>query len=320
VGLVGAGRRRQGLGPFVARDLVRAGARVTAYVTTAATTRDAAGRQLAGDCGIEANGYLEVGAMLAHEPLDALAILSPAETHTAYLEAALAAGLHVLCEKPLVWGRPDLAAACARLVDAFERAELLLWENCQWPYTLPAYEKLFPGALTRPPKHFSMSLQPTTAGLQAFGDSLPHCLSLLQALVPGDAPHLRDLRFSTGDPERSDQGLSFRYHTDRASARADIQLEPTGTSPRAVAYALDGRRVRRRVAGAGYRLSFVGDDGREVALNDPMTLLIADFVGALRGAPQPARGREITQRMGLLEQLVDAYGGRERSAAGEAGR
>jgi predicted dehydrogenase len=258
--------------------------------------------------------------MLARESLDALAILSPAETHTAYLHAALAAGLHVLCEKPLVWGRPDLAADAARLVDAFDRAGLLLWENCQWPYTLPAYERLFPGALERPPERFFMLMQPASGGVQAFGDSLPHILSLLQALVPGDAPTLVDARFAISDPARGDQDMGFRYCTDRWSARVDVRLEPTDASPRAAVYALDGRRARRRVAGESYRLSFASDDGREVPLDDPLRILIADFVGALRGARSPSRSREIAQRMSLLGQLVDAYDGWEREEAGEAGQ
>jgi predicted dehydrogenase len=307
VGLVGARRRRQGLGPFVARDLVRAGACVPCFVTTSAATRDAASGQLAAICGAEARGYPNVDEMLAGERLDALAILSPAETHASYLEAALAAGLHALCEKPLVWGRPDLAADAARLVDAFDRAGLLLWENCQWPYTLPAYEHLFPGALCRPPERFFMLMQPASAGVQAFGDSLPHALSLLQALVPGEAPTLVDARFAVAD--RGDQTVAFRYCTDRWSARVEICLKPTDTSPREVAFALDGRLARRRVDGQSYRLSFVGDDDRSVPLDDPMTLLIADFVGELRRARTPLRSAGIAERMALLGQLVDARGG-----------
>ena len=134
VGLVGARRRRQGLGPFVARDLVRAGACVPCFVTTSAATRDAASGQLAATCGIEARGYTNVDEMLARERLDALAILSPAETHAAYLESALAAGLHVLCEKPLVWGRPDLAADGARFVSARQISKGKGKDNecCQW--------------------------------------------------------------------------------------------------------------------------------------------------------------------------------------------
>jgi predicted dehydrogenase len=320
VGLVGARRRRQGLGPFVARDLVRAGACVPCFVTTSAATRDVASGQLAAICGVEARGYLNVDEMLARERLDALAILSPAETHATYLEAALAAGLHALCEKPLVWGRPDLAADAARLVDAFDRAGLLLWENCQWPYTLPAYEHLFPGALCRPPERFFMLMQPASAGLQAFGDSLPHTLSLLQALVPGEAPTLVDPRFAVADPEQGNQTVTFRYRTDRWSARVEVRLKPTDASPREAAFALDGRLARRRVDGQSYQLSFASDDDRSVPLEDPMTLLIADFVGELRRARNPSRGAGIAERMALLGQLVDARGSPGREEAGEPGR
>jgi predicted dehydrogenase len=306
VGLVGAGRRRQGLGPFVARDLVRAGARVPCFVTTSAATRDAVGGQLAASCGVEARGYTNPDEMLARERLDALAILSPAETHAHYLESALAAGLHVLCDKPLVWAHEDLAADAARLVGAFDRAGLRLWENCQWPYTLPAYEQLFPGALRRPPEHFFMLMQPASAGTQAFGDSLPHILSLLQALVPGDSPTLVDARFAIVEPERGDQTVSFRYRTDRWSTRVDVHLKPTDASPREAAFALDGRLARRRVEGESYRLSFVSDDDRSVPLDDPMTLLIADFVAALTRGRIPARSAGIAERMALLGQLVEA--------------
>jgi predicted dehydrogenase len=320
VGLVGARQRRQGLGPFVARDLVQAGAGVPCFVTTSTATRDAAIGQLAATCGVEARGYLDVDEMLARERLDALAILSPAETHAAYLEAALAAGLHVLCEKPLVWGRPDLAATTARLVDVFDRAGLLLWENCQWPYTLPAYEHLFPGALRRPPERFFMLMQPTSAGVQAFADSLPHTLSLLQALVPGEDPTLVDPRFAVVDPERGEQTVAFRYRTDRWSARVDVRLKPASAFPREAAFALDGRLARRRVESESYRLSFTSDDDRSVPLDDPMTLLIADFVGELREARSPSKSRGIAERMALLGQLVDARGRLGREEAGEAGR
>ena len=314
MGLVGARRRRQGLGPFVARDLARAGARVPCFAATSAATRDAASGQLAATCGIEARGYTNVDEMLARERLDALAILSPAETHAVYLESALAAGLHVLCEKPLVWGRPDLAADGARLVDAFDGAGLRLWEICQWPYALPAYEHLFPGALRRPPERFFMLMQPASAGMQAFGDSLPHILSLLQALVPGEAPTLVNARFAVVDPERGDQTVAFHYRTDRWSTQVDVHLKPTDASPCEAAFALDGRLARRRVEGESYRLSFASDDDRSVPLDDPMTLLIADFVGELTGERRPSRSVGIAERMALLGQLVDAR--REEETAG----
>jgi len=59
-----------------------------------------------------------------------------------------------------------------------------------------------------------------------------------------------------------------------------------------------------------------------------MTLLVADFakalraaasVGASRQASDRARAREIKQRMGLLEQLVEAYAHRKPASATPAG-
>ena len=46
VGLIGARRRRQGLGPFVARDLVAAGASVPCFLGTSEETLEAARREL----------------------------------------------------------------------------------------------------------------------------------------------------------------------------------------------------------------------------------------------------------------------------------
>lgn len=309
VGVIGARRRRQGLGPFVVRDLRAAGARVPCFVTTEQTTLEAARRQLAERDGVDARGYLDLDAMLAREALDALAILCPAETHGAYLEAALAAGLHVLCEKPLLWGRSDLDEASARIASGFDAKGLLLWENCQWPYTLPAYRRLHPDALESPPRRFEMHLQPATGGLRGLGESLPHALSLLQAVVPGADPRVEQTRFTAGEAASPALSVSFRYRTSAADVHVLVRLEPSSMSPTAALLAFNGRVARRVVAREDYRLSFVADD-RTVPMADPLTLLVAEFVSELAGGrvdPGASRSREIAERMRLLAALVAAY-------------
>ena len=47
VGLIGARRRRRGLGPYIARFLNAAGAEVPCFLTTSEATRDEAAAQLA---------------------------------------------------------------------------------------------------------------------------------------------------------------------------------------------------------------------------------------------------------------------------------
>ncbi len=310
IGLVGASRRRQGLGPFVARDLAAAGAAVTCFVATSERTRDEAERVLAQSYAISARGYLELSEMLEAEPLDALAILSPAETHGPYLEAALEAGLHVLCEKPLLWGEPDLAGRAEELVAGFDQCGLLLWENCQWPYTLPAYAALYPGALARPPGSFEMTLQPSRLGLQGLVDACPHPLSLLQVLVPGDDPSLRAIRFSTRAPDAREMAVECRYRTSASSCDVLLALRHGERQPRDASYALDGRIARRVVSLEGYRLSLQGS-GRSVPLADPLTQLLKDFTDALSRPDRErarARGRQISKRMELLGGFVAAFG------------
>ena len=305
LGIVGARRRRQGLGPFVARDLRAAGADVTCFVTTSEASRDEAASALQAIAGVAARGYTDLATLLSRESVDALAILSPSDTHGAALDAALAAGVHVLCEKPLVWGEPDLAQRARDITGAFERAGKLLWENCQWCYTLPAFERLHPGALRAPPRRFEMTLQPASAGLQSLADSMPHPLSLLQVLAPG-AARLLDVRFETG--EAGALTIRFVHRTQAHAVDTVVHLRPTRRQPRQASLVLDGLRAERLISGPGYRFHFA-DGERSVELPDPMTLLVADFVSALRAGapPEPARAHLIAQRMQLLADLSAAH-------------
>jgi hypothetical protein len=162
-----------------------------------------------------------------------------------------------------------------------------------------------------------MWMQPASAGVQAIGDSLPHPLSLLQRLVPGDSQRLDDVRIRPDPRADGERCVYFDYRTDAASVAVSVYLEPRERGRRAAAYASDGRIARRQISGDDYRLSFVGDDEREVPLADPMTRLVTDFVAALGGAPHTAPGREIVARMAMLDQLVDAHAQTATSGAGE---
>jgi predicted dehydrogenase len=303
VGIVGGRRSRQGLAPFVARDLVAAGASVPCFFVTREENLEPARRGLRESAGIEPRGYVLLERMLEQEPLDALAILSPAETHARALELAAERGLHALCEKPLVWDLPDLADGAARIVERFEARRLLLVENCQWPFALPAFEALHPGALAQPPRRFEMLLQPASRGLQSLADSLPHPISLLQALLPG-APRIETIEFSTREPADRLE-LRFRWRTDTAACDARVVLLHGAQQPRRAEFELDGRRARRVVSAEGYRLCFA-DALRSVSLPDPLTQLVAGFVGALREGCVPST-EPILQRMRVLAAIRTSY-------------
>ncbi|MGE4651937.1 MAG: Gfo/Idh/MocA family oxidoreductase [Myxococcota bacterium] len=308
VALIGARRVRQGLGPFVARDLRAAGAEVPCFLVTRPESIEAAARGLREVAGLEARGFVDLDELIARETPDALAILSPAETHAGILEQAAAARLHVLCEKPFIWGETRATARCREILAAFEAGRRLVWENCQWPYALPAFEALHPGGLDGPPGRFEMELQPASRGLQSLADALPHPLSLLQALSPGE-PEIRDVWFSTLSEHAESMSLGFVYEAGGRDTAVEIKLSSSETAPRRAAFCIDGRRAERLVSGADYQLSLATAD-RSVPLADPLTQLVADFVETLRSASDEVRNpraREIAQRMHLLMEVVSAY-------------
>jgi predicted dehydrogenase len=231
-----------------------------------------------------------------------LAILSPSETHERYLEAALEAGVHVLCDKPLLWNGPGLAQRASRLVERFAAAKLLLRENCQWPYTLAAYRSLHPGA--GPLASFAMRLAPfSQEPRQMLGDALSHPFSLLQALT-GVAEAHTDQVVLTARPGAVE--LRFWYRCASASVACEITLRSSGRGPREAAYAVNGRWAERRIRTEDYAFSFV-DGERAVPAPDPLRELLRRSLAALptRGAPAPP-DPAIPVRMALLEQILEA--------------
>jgi predicted dehydrogenase len=289
--LIGARRVRQGLGPFVARHLVALAAEVPCFY---ASRPDSVAET---EHALSARGYTDLARMLADERLDALAILSPSETHERYLAAALAARLHVLCEKPLVWGGGGLAARARALEQAFRAAGLGLRECCQWPYTLPAYRALHPGG--GPVRAFAMRLSPASDEPRAMlGDAIPHPLSLLQALAPGP-PEIAGIRFDAAEP--GSISLAFEWRAGGARVEVAITLVTQRRPPREAGYAVNQLWAERRIAGSDYAL-YLGDGPRQVPVPDPLRALLADFVADPARAPTGESG----ERMALLERILDA--------------
>lgn len=256
--------------------------------------------------GITPPTYCELGALLATERPHALAICSPHATHAPMLEHAIERGLHVLCEKPFVWGEA-FAARSEALVARFAERGLVLFENCQWPHTLPAFARLHPGALDAPPKAFNMLLEPAAGGRDMLADSLPYPLSLLQRLAPAKRPRAEAISIT-----RQPAGLvalRFEYITPDARIAVAIDLQPSDRHPRRFRLDLDGRAAEREVDPSDYSLRWVCGD-RDVPLPDPMSALIAEFVGCASAGADPraaARRDEISARASLLETLSRSW-------------
>jgi predicted dehydrogenase len=308
VAVVGVRRVRTGLGQFFAKHLVARGAVVPAFVGTRPETV-AEGRETLARLGIAARGFTRLEDLLAAEPVDALVVATPHETHLAWLERALAANLHVLCEKPLVWGVDGAAARAAEIVRGFGAKGLLLVENCPWPMTLPAFDALHPGARPASPRAFEMRLSPSAGGVAMLVDSMSHPLSLLQAATGEDEARVEELTFETSDFPAGRLDVSFRFAAGVTRVAALVRLGVVPGQPRPAGYALDGLRAERQVRMSDYSLSFA-DGGRTVPVPDPMAELVGRFVAALAsGVPPEERlreGRRIVARMRMLEEMTFA--------------
>ncbi len=316
VGVVGARRTRQGVGEHLARFFEAAGARVVAVAgSTAETAAEAAGA-LRERHGILAKPYGSAAGMIEREPLDVLVVASPPQTHLGILEIALAAGLHVLCEKPLVWHAGDLGADAARLVEAFAARDRCLAVNEQWPYALAAYAALFPDVDPAASRSFQMLLCPGSPEPSAMlPDAMPHPLSLLHHLHPGVTAPLDDVRVTparskglTIHSRRLDVEFLFPTEDGGEPVQCWVRLVPWIEQPRPAAFAFDGFMARRAIREPGYRMGLRTEvaGGREVDLPDPMEALVRAFVARVRAGPPFAGNPALAVASAHLKSICEA--------------
>jgi xylose dehydrogenase (NAD/NADP) len=170
----------------------------------AVASRDPArARAFAGELGLEASfgSYEE---LLASEAVDAVYVPLPVSLHTEWTVKALAAGKHVLCEKPLATS----AAGAARCLDAAEAAGRRCVEGLMWrhhPQTTLARQLVAGGAIGRLAyvrAALSVSVEPgdirrsVALGGGALGDLGCYCVSAIRLFAgePSqvDAVQVRD--------------------------------------------------------------------------------------------------------------------------------
>ena len=308
VGVVGARRVRAGTGPWLARHAASLGAEVVGILGTTPTTVAEAAIDLAKD-GIQAHACLSLDELIGEVAPDALIVASPAGTHHAWLQQALEAELHVLCEKPLLAGldasgQPMLPAAKeAALVQNFAKdfasQGLILRESCQWPETLAVWPSLYPDFDWRETTSFRMRLAPWGEGLRPWIEMLSHPLSLLQAIRPGPVT-LESIR-----PETN--AVQFRFATPAEAVLCLLEIVPDTAFPRPADYWLNDRLCQRRICEADYAFLFANDDGEEVPLADPMAMVVEGFLHAVQIARETGAAQvdeNLVRRQSLVAELL----------------
>ncbi len=153
-----------------------------------------------------------------------------------------------------------------------------------------------------------MWLSPTSRGLQQIGDCLPHALSLLQALAPGERVRVENPTIRA-DPGGDETLVTFDYLADEKRIAVRVELAAGGPQPRKAGFEIDGLRGERIVQMPEYTME-LADHGRSVPFPDPLTARIASFAETLRavcGGGAPPSPDPLEQRMRLLDALVRVW-------------
>jgi predicted dehydrogenase len=125
--------------------------------------------------------------LLAREDLDAIAIATPARTHSPIALAALEAGKHVLVEKPLA---DDLAVAQQMVDFAAERGLVLMTDHtyCYTPVVTKIRDLIADGTLGDIlfVDSVRINLGLVQPDVDVFWDLAPHDLSILDYVLPAE--------------------------------------------------------------------------------------------------------------------------------------
>ena len=269
--------------------------------------------------------YPSLGAMLRETAIDAVDIATPAPTHADLVRQARAAGLAVLCQKPLT---PDLASAQMLVGDLVGGPRVMLHENWRWRGPYQHLGRLLgSGELPRPGwfemRVESAGLLPNAEGTLPALERQPFFATLPRFLVHEVlGHHLDTLGFLFGPVEIASAHLFRRCAAVRAEDRAEITLSAGGIPGRLIGdfctpgapplprdrLTLDGRRVLddwtltlpRRAPHAFDRAS--GYQGSYDAT-------IAHFVRALaEGTPFATPVERGAVLLGLVDRVYDLAG------------
>ncbi len=130
-----------GIGKDHARWMTKNGGEVVAFLGTSEDSIERTRAHLAGSIGFAGEGYSDLGELLAKVQPQAAVIASPSPFHYAQAMQCLEAGVHVLCEKPLVYSpgrskRENMDGA-KELLRAAAKRELVLATQLQYGAATP---------------------------------------------------------------------------------------------------------------------------------------------------------------------------------------
>ncbi len=283
IGIIGAARRHQGTGPFIARTFAQLGHEVCGIVGTSSESASEAISHLSDQYGIITQYYTSFEELIQQQTLDMVVISSPPDSHLSYLEKALASSHHVFCEKPLWWpeaGQHELDQSAylqtiQKIIDLAKQNQRYLHLNTQWPYTLRDFSCLYPSAMTNPITQFAMYLSPQNQGISMLVDAASHGLSMLYQLVgTGELNNIQVQR--TADKAL----INFDYLHQQGCTKTTLGFLQSNETPKPASYQINGFTVKRTVSLPEYQIQLQSDQ-QTLMIQDPLDASIRDFLASV---------------------------------------
>lgn len=282
-----------GIGRNHARWFWKHGCRVTSFLGSSPSSVEKTAATLQAAFPFQGRGYDDLQQLLESERPQIVCISTPPAQHESQIRAALAAGAHVLCEKPLLF-EPSrdgkyLQARGEELVELARAKNLIFGTQMQYAAVVHDLQQAagHQGAV----RSFGMEMETKNIkenreGAQIWLDLSPHPLSVLQVLAgPGatlDVPsiqcrieqHQTEARFATvsASGERIESSLLVRF---------DAQANP----PRRC-FRFDDKVVElagHREPDGEFRALLTDAQGEKTVRDDFVDTLVGDFLAAVRG-------------------------------------
>jgi len=304
VSIIGAGRKRNGIGEYIGKYFHKHGARVTSVLGTTEKTSLQASSALQ-KYGMETRAYTDFDEMVRAEKPEVAAIASPSSTHYEYLLKCLDLGLHIFCEKPFLWG--DITDIPKRIEDIFEKARgqrITIAMNSQWPFSIDAYEEICGKIRIRKTNNFFVRMSPFSPGPAMIPESVSHPLSILYCQL--GAGKIQDLNFEwDGEGEMN---IRFTYLFGTRACAVLIRLVHQKTPPREFSYGFNGKIAFRSLDSENYEISF-NYGTKKMRITDPLELSVKDFMEAVKNKTEPLIGyHHILHNTSLLKEIDDRFG------------
>ncbi|MFK8028502.1 MAG: Gfo/Idh/MocA family protein [Gammaproteobacteria bacterium] len=282
IGIIGAARRHQGTGPFIARTFARLGHEISGIVGTSEQSAKQAVTDLSNHYGINTQGYSDINALIDQQELDIITIATPPDSHLNFLECAVQNKLHIFCEKPFWWPKNNELSLngylqkLLSLVETSRANKRFIHLNTQWPYTLKDFIQLHPNAIINNEiKQFAMHLSPQSVGVSMLVDAASHGLSMLYQLV--GSGHIEQINV-----QHTHQGalVNFDYQHQRGCTKSTLGFLQTNETPKPASYLINGHKVNRTVSLPEYQIQLQSDQ-QTISIQDPLDASITDFLASL---------------------------------------